>query len=47
VLIPDLKPQNHELSKFRYSCACALTDTTSVAATATATALSFCMKSVP
>jgi hypothetical protein len=42
-----LKPQNHELSKFRIPCALALAETTTVAATATTTALSFCMKAFP
>ena len=43
VLIPDLNPQNQELSKFRISCALAPAVTTNVAITATATALSFCI----
>jgi hypothetical protein len=47
VLTPDLKPQNHELSKFRISCALALAETTSVATSATMTALCFSMKASP
>jgi len=47
VLMPVLKPQNHELSKSRFAYACALADATIVATSAKATALCFSMKASP